>query len=191
MIEYKLISKILYTYGELYNRTITKELIDIYYNALKDLSEKEFRQAAKEVLNENKFFPLPADLRQKTFQLIEKQEKLLSASDALEEIEKQIREVGSYGKPVFTHEIIEKSVSAIGGWYHLCVEANLDVVRGQFLRIYENMCNRYKTDKRLLPETKLLINNQRRQLQSKSRLTDKNQFGDFVKELTEKFSETQ
>lgn len=66
-------------------------------------------------------------------------------ADAWGEVSKQIRLVGSYGRPEFSHPLIKEIVTSMG-WQELCQSESPSIVRAQFLRLYEARSNRIRQE---------------------------------------------
>ena len=75
----------------------------------------------------------------------------LSAGEAWLKVMKAISSIGSYGRPQFENELIDKSVASVG-WRNLCMSENISVERAHFLKIYESIASRCRTHTLSLPK---------------------------------------
>jgi hypothetical protein len=141
------------------DRKLTQQGIDIYCDLLRDLDIEFLITASKELMTKNKFFPAISEIREAVKELACRASGIPSAEEAWGEVQNQIGSVGSYGSPVFSSELVRKAVDACGGWYHLCVEANFEVVRAQLMKIYSAYTTRARDDAFMLPSTKEYIGN--------------------------------
>lgn len=167
--------------------------VAVYNKALIDIADHALVIAAQECIANCKFFPTVAEIRDRAYQHESRAMDLPSPEEAWAEVQNQARKVGNYGFPTFSHDIIREALYAVGGWYHICVEANHEVVRPQYMRIYQSMLNRRKSDLMTLSETRAFIDERRRQLQKEkptalpeSRPVDENQLGYLIKGLSGK-----
>lgn len=136
------------------NFPLTEATIAAYCDLLKDIDGNLLEVAARECSATCKFFPTVAEIREKCNRLAELEGSDPTAEEAWELVNKAIREVGSYSDPNFSSPLIHRAVGAVGGWYHLCVEVeNFEVVRSQFIRIYDSFVRSKRERKALSPET--------------------------------------
>lgn len=135
-------AKIMTTLSAAYPRQpITPATMQVYSQMLSDLDYKQVQAAVIKHIATNSFFPSIAEIRQAVLDV--GVDRLPSPSEAWLEVQKQIRDVGSYRTPNFSNSLIEKTVSAMGGWVDLCrSEEPVGVERAHFLRIYEALMNR-------------------------------------------------
>jgi len=61
-----------------------------------------------------------------------------TAAEAWASVEREIRRVGSYGRPTFEDPVTARVVHAIG-WTTLCASEDIGVERGHFLRLYQEL----------------------------------------------------
>lgn len=64
-----------------------------------------------------------------------------TATEAWEEVRTKVRRIGWYGSPEFSHPVVALTVNAIG-WQVLCDMTNADVMRSNFIKLYETQCYR-------------------------------------------------
>lgn len=161
MIDTKTITAAIYTLAVAYNKTIDKNLIKIYCEMLNDLPLKGFNRACKDCIATGKFFPTIAEIRERANQYNDKLQGIPTSEEAWEEVQDQIRKVGSYGKPTFSHKLVRRALDTVGGWEHVCVEASIDIIRSQYIKIYDGMLKTRKENEMLLPEVKADIQEER------------------------------
>lgn len=112
--------------GEVYTKEITKPLLRIYFNALKDMSICTFEEATtKHVTSTEKsgsFFPKPADLISQVKGAAQNNAQLVDdkANVSWHVIEAEIRRIGSYGTLQLEDKQALAAVKALGGWKYLC-----------------------------------------------------------------------
>ena len=111
--------------GELYAKTISSHLIDIYWQALKRFDLIDVQSAFQTHINNpdcGQFFPKPADV----VRFIEGSGET-KALHAWAKVEKSIIQVGSYQSIVFDDAIIHAVIEDMGGWIKLCAIKNDDM----------------------------------------------------------------
>lgn len=107
--------------GEMYNKSISKELMAMYFDCLVNYSIKEIKDGLnKHVLDSNHgtFFPKPADIVRSMDggeQTIEDK-----ANIAWMEIEDAIKRVGAYGKLEMDDKLALMTVKNMGNWQSIC-----------------------------------------------------------------------
>lgn len=116
----------------------TKETFEFYSRAFSDLDFDTASQAVERWAMTNQYAPTISDVRRTCADLLGLSPAL--SSQAWEEVQQQIREVGSFGRPTFSDDETSGFIrSAVGviGWRNLCQSTNQDTVRAHFLRMYE------------------------------------------------------
>ena len=120
----------------------------LYFDNLRDLRNEDFAKAVKLIIQNNKFFPKIAEIRQ----LIKN-----SDGDVLEawtRFREEIGENGVYGKPHFKRQIFHDCVRHLGGWNVISYVERKDMpfLRRDFIEIYKVLRQREEIDKIQLPE---------------------------------------
>ncbi len=108
--------------GELYGKTISAQLTDIYWRALKNYELQDVQRAFQaHVHNPDKgqFFPKPADV----VRYIEGSGET-KALQAWAKVEKAMIQVGRYESVAFDDGIIHAVIDDMGGWVKLCAIKN-------------------------------------------------------------------
>ena len=111
--------------GELYAKTISSHLIDIYWQALKRFELIDVQAALEAHINNpdsGQFFPKPADV----VRFIEGSGET-KALQAWAKVEKAIVQVGGYQTIVFDDPLIHAVIEDMGGWIKLCSIKNIDM----------------------------------------------------------------
>lgn len=123
---------------------------EAWYALLGDLDPKQAMLALQRVLMVQQIpaLPTPGAIRQEAANVADPD--LPIAALAWGEVVQQIRHVGHWGRPSFTHPMIARAVE-IMGWREMCASEEPDVVRGQFLKIYGALADREHKEA-MLPE---------------------------------------
>ena len=130
--------------GEVYDREVTKPLLQMYFAALAPASIEQI-QAAMMVHMQNpdsgQFFPKPADLIKQMTGTTKQQDAAIEdrAAVAWACIERDIRRIGSYGTLKLDDKQALATVKAIGGWQSICKTetGKMEWKRKEFIRMYE------------------------------------------------------
>lgn len=120
--------------------TADKELAEMWYRALKDLSDEQFQYAVQILAKTSKFAPTIAEIREKATEF----DKLeLTPEEAWAIVYLDVRRCGYYHEPSYNDWKIEAAKNAIG-WKSLCdmTEESKSVIRAHFMRIYESLRQR-------------------------------------------------
>ena len=131
-----------------FNTEVNETRTQLYWENLKDLKNEDFEKAVKFIIQNNKFFPAIAEIRQVTRN---------SDQDVLEawnEFRDEIREHGVYSLPQFKKPILHQVVRFLGGWQTVSYVERKDMpfLRRDFIEIYKVLRQREEIDKIQLPE---------------------------------------
>ncbi len=110
--------KMMNVLGELYQKSITSTLLEIYWCTLKGYLFEDIRKAALHHLNhpqEGRFMPKPANF----LQYLVKNHKQM-ALEAWGKVESAIRYSGRYGNVRFNDPMIIQVIRKMGGWGQMC-----------------------------------------------------------------------
>ena len=110
---------------------------------LADLDPVVAKAAVIKVCRESDYFPSVARIVAAAEELDPRNEKLPTAAEAWEEVEKLIIQFGPYRAPQYSCDTVRRAVRAIG-WLQLCCSENPAADRAHFLKLYESMRNRHK-----------------------------------------------
>jgi hypothetical protein len=132
------------------NVTISDGTPEAWYALLGDLDAEQAMFALRRLLMAQTIpsLPTPGAIRQEAATVADP--SLPIPAEAWGEVIKQIRHIGHWGRPNFSHPLIAKAVE-IMGWRDICVSEEPDVVRGQFLKIYGTLADRQRKEA-VLPE---------------------------------------
>jgi len=130
--------------GEIYNKVISKNLMSIYFNALRIYSIEDIKTAfSKHAIDpkSGQFFPKPADIvRHTNYNQLTVEAK---AEMAWSEILHKVSTVGSYDNLEMDDKQALATVRALGGWKNLCRKTTEHLVwmKKEFISIYQNYEN--------------------------------------------------
>lgn len=125
---------------------------DLWLMMLGDLPFDVAKTALGKVLATSRFFPTVAEIREAAASLrpAGAPEPELAWAEVLD----QIRRVGAYGTPVWSHPAVGRAAEALyGGWLKLCenlMTETLGVDRAHYMRIYATLAQRER-EAALLP----------------------------------------
>lgn len=125
---------------------VPKETIQLYQQFMLDLDADLAKAAVVRHIATSKYFPTIAELRDAVMSF----DNIPNASDAWAEVLQQLRAVGSYGRPKFSHPVVKKAVDAIG-WTSLCWSEQIGVERAHFIKIYETYRGREVENAKIIP----------------------------------------
>ncbi len=131
----------------------TKEQFDFWYEMLGDIEYRVMQIAIGKLVSELKFAPTIADIREQVAAIKTPQENRITAADAWGEVEQAIRKYGYYQQTEALDSmspITRRTVDCIG-FRQICLCEEPGVVRGQFLRMFDQAANKEKQNA-LLPE---------------------------------------
>ena len=128
---------------------VNEYTIEVYYQDLRDLpADLLFAAAAKARTNAARnlaFAPSTGEIRQAAAEILRSVQGVPSSFQAWQEVNRAMLEVGSYGKPTFSHSLIGQAVDALG-WRNLCMSDNAVADRARFLQAYEQLADRNETE---------------------------------------------
>ena len=129
------------------NAKVTKQTAIVFHDVLSGLPAPDVMVAAKEIVRESEFFPSPAQI----LNAVARISGAVSPAPAMawQDVLRQVSEKGRSGVPEFSHATIEAVVKAIG-WRDICMSENVDVLRSNFLRMYDSMAK--SLDREVLKE---------------------------------------
>lgn len=133
-------------------KEITEITVDIWYDCLKDIDVKVAIPAIKKHILESPFSPSVADVRKQIAEVTTPEEDRIDGSKAWGEVISAIRGYGYYRKEEALENMSPTTAKVVKymGWQEICHSEKPDVVRGQFLKMYNTVAEREKQD-RLLP----------------------------------------
>lgn len=120
------------------------DTLEVWYRVLSDIDDKDFQKAVLWLLNNSKFFPTVAEIRETVRNL---SVHVKTGDEAWGEVLKAISLYGSYSEPEFSDPITALAVERIG-WLSICRsnESDLPIIRAQFRNLYNNIKENQKTN---------------------------------------------
>ncbi len=128
--------------GELYSKSISSKLIDIYWQVLNQYDLVDVQNAIQtHVKNPDggQFFPKPADI----LRIIEGSGET-KALAAWAKVERAVIQVGRYQSVVFDDPLIHAVIENMGGWVKLCAMSNeqMAFIANEFRKRYMGYVNK-------------------------------------------------
>ena len=115
---------------------------------LADIPLEILQAAVVKVCRDSEYFPSVAQIVAAAAELDPSNEKLPTAAEAWEEVEKLIIQFGPYRAPQYSCDLVRRTVRAIG-WLQLCCSENPATDRAHFLKLYESMRSKHKEQKEI------------------------------------------
>ena len=142
MLNYKLFVENMTGLSEVYGQEVTPAMMKIYYLALQELSDQQFKQAMNYIIQTHKFncLPKPAE-----FLTLFHESKEQVAQEALLRLEEAISKDGYYGNVnVCNDKRIHKAVEHMGGWQKVSAMTDDEWIwaKKDFIKIYTSLLNR-------------------------------------------------
>lgn len=134
------------------NMQVTEAMVNLWHELLGDLDFDLAKAAVKKLLLESPYPPSIADIRKRAAEIITPPEERIDASEAWGEVIRAIHRYGYYRQEEALASMSPRTakVARYMGWQEICTSERPDVVRGQFMKMYETVANREKQE-RLLP----------------------------------------
>jgi hypothetical protein len=104
--------KFMTTISEVFDKTLSETLMDVYWKALEPFTDEQCEKAFNEVIVSSRFFPKPVDI-------IEKMQREDKATEAWVQVLKAMQHVGISEIPTFHDPAINSAIEAMGGWMQL------------------------------------------------------------------------
>jgi len=133
------------------NTQVTPETVAVYLRLLADFAPADLQVIVDQAVATCKFLPTVAELRDMRHAMEAMGE--LSWGEAWEDVQKEMRRIGSYGVPQFRTELTAAVVRSMG-WKTLCASENPQTDRAQFRDIYNAMQTRQGGVRKLLPQAR-------------------------------------
>jgi len=129
------ITKVLYVFGELYDKKITEGIAEIYYDIFKNYSVDEFKTAAYKVIKSHVYNSLPKPASILEFLEGTSDDKALMAWSLAQDA---VVKVGYYDSPKVEDPIISNCIVELGGWQEFCSvkTSELPFVEKRFTDLY-------------------------------------------------------
>lgn len=101
--------------AEIFDKQLSESQLDLYWNALNDLSDEDFNKAANIVTRTCEYFPRPVNFREHIIPDIQAR-----ASIAYDVLEGAFKNHGIYASVNFADKVITAVVKSLGGWVKYC-----------------------------------------------------------------------
>lgn len=125
------------------NFQVPKQTVVAYAHVLADIDGEVLHAAALACVAKSRFFPTIAELRDEAYAIATNRLALPSAYEAWEEVMRQVRQVGSYGSPEWSHPWIEAALRQVGGFRYVCQSENSTADRARFIEAYTEAARRH------------------------------------------------
>jgi len=135
------------------NIQITEAMVSLWYELLGDIDFNLAKAAVKKLLLESPYPPSIADIRKRAVEILTPEEEKIDAAEAWGEVERAMRFYGFYREAEALESMSPRVAKVVRwmGWRDICLSEEPGVVRGQFLKMYEQVTEREQKEK-LLPE---------------------------------------
>lgn len=133
------------------NAQVTPETVAVYMRLLRDIQPADLQVAVDQSIATCKFLPTVAELRDTLHGLTVVGQ--LTWGEAWEDVQKEMRRIGSYGVPAFSSDLTAAVVRSMG-WKTLCASENPQTDRAQFRDMYNALAERRGNEQKLLPEAR-------------------------------------
>ena len=140
------------------NTQISDGTVAVYMRLLADIPPEALQVAVDQAIATCKFLPTVAELRDTLHGLSAIGQ--LSWGEAWEDVQTEMRRIGSYGVPKFSSELTAAVVRSMG-WKTLCASENPQTDRAQFRDMYNALAARRDSDLKLLPQAREYANDNR------------------------------
>lgn len=149
------VAKLLAVLAAVYPRFEVNELMEqIWFEMLQDVPYQVAQVAVKKLILENPYPPAIADIRKQVTEIIIPAEERIDAVTAWGEVIKAMHYYGYYrqDEALVNMSPLTARVVKCMGWQEICTGEDIDVIRGQFLKMYQQIQTRDK-EEALLPES--------------------------------------
>ncbi len=143
MRDRKLFNNFMAGLGEIFDKEMSEILLDIYWNALENFSDKQCKEAFNKAMIQCKFFPKPVEI----IELIGDGPGKLEdrAEYQASEVVWAVKHIGHYRSVQFSDLVTAAVIQqCYGGWIQLCSELNQDEekwFRKDFVKYYRAYSN--------------------------------------------------
>ena len=133
------------------NTQISEGTVAVYMRLLADIPPESLQVAVDQAIATCRFLPTVAELRDTLHGLSAIGQ--LSWGEAWENVQSEMRRIGSYGVPQFSSELTASVVRSMG-WKTLCASENPATDRAQFRDMYNALATRREGEQKLLPQAR-------------------------------------
>jgi hypothetical protein len=131
----------------------SEQTVEIYFQCLNDIPTELLKAATLQAVSEagRKFAPSVGEIRGTVAEIRRNIVNVPSSYQAWQEVQTQINDNGGeYGKPVWSHPLVEQTVNALG-WRNLRMSENSTADRARFLQAYDQLQDRMEREEMMLP----------------------------------------
>ena len=127
--------------------------VQVWHEMLGDLDYKLVQVAVQKLILESPYPPAISDVRKRAMEIMTPPEEKIDAAEAWGEVEQAIRYFGSYREVEALASMSPRVAKVVRwiGWREICLSEEPGVVRGQFLKMYQQVTEREQKEK-LLPK---------------------------------------
>lgn len=142
--------------------------VQVWHEMLGDLDYSVASLAVKKLIMQNTFPPAIAEVRKVAAELMNRGQ--VTGAEAWGEVIKAIRSFGYYREEEALASMSPTTAKVVRhmGWREICLSDEPSVIRGQFLKMYEQVSNREMEEQQLPPE----IRNDIKQLSEKMKMLE-------------------
>ena len=108
-------SKFITIISEMFEKTLSKIITEVYWKALEPFSDEQCEKAFNEIVLSSRFFPKPVDI----IEAIQGAQGNKSVIAWIKVI-KAVRRIGAYQSVKFDDPVIHSVIEVMGGWPALC-----------------------------------------------------------------------
>ena len=123
--------------------------VQVWHEMLGDIDYAVANMAVKKIIMQNTFPPAIAEVRKAVTELMNPEQ--VTSSEAWGEVTSAIRNYGYYREEEALASMSPTTAQLVRymGWREICMSEDIGVIRGQFLRMYEQIATR-EQEKQLL-----------------------------------------
>ncbi|ADQ06489.1 conserved hypothetical protein [Caldicellulosiruptor hydrothermalis 108] len=135
------------------NWQVNELTVGLWAEMLEDIDFKIAQIALKKHIAENPYPPTIADIRKAVAEITTPKENKLTAAEAWGEVMAAVRQFGYYREAEALASMSERTRRVVKyiGWQNICTCEEIDVLRGQFRAMYEQLEEREKKEAILPP----------------------------------------
>ena len=151
--------------GEIHKRDFTEGTIKIYWEVLKEYSDKEAIHALDEAIRSCEFFPKPVNLINIIKKLYPKVSMIDKASEQADRIIKHLRSFGKSAIPVYDDQITESLMTGRWDYMNWCTYVLSSEIQWWKKEFVNNYCS-YSNINTISETNKLLAYEKQRQIET-------------------------
>ena len=137
------VAKILTVLAAAYPKFEVDDLkVRVWHEMLGDLDYATANMAAKKLILENNFPPSIAEVRKAAMEILNPE--VMTAAEAWGEVERAVRVYGCYQEIEALASLSPRTAKVVRqiGWREICLNEEPGVIRGQFLKMYQQVQER-------------------------------------------------